>query len=353
MIVGYTSLMCPEAMGLPYLECLASWAQVCDKIAICYSTFPNLHINIPDGAVKPWEYDGALEILQKFDEDVLGNKLVLVKHEWNPNFPREDGKTKQMARELALKQFKELDGKGWTIQFDADEILRDEDVLRVFEFVDEQERQPTAMYAIMGIMEMFGSKDQVRFGFGNWWKIRMMRNTADFEHNMIFGQRGSARGRNKNGEITTVNNIDDGAGVVWKHSLTRPDPRQGHLLFNPQAIDVGRAFAQGQNVPSFQMENVLQESLSNGCWIFHTSWIDIPRKWRMGWFFDNFWSVLNGKQDTFIEKAELTGTFTHTREPENLEEELAIELARPGLCKLEGNEYPTVFQTVAQWRKNQ
>ena len=125
MIVGYTSLMCPEAMNLPYLECLASWAQVCDKIAICYSVFPELDIPIPEGAVKPWEYDGALEILEKFDDEVLGGKLVLTKHVWDPDNPREDGLTKQMARDLALKQFISLDGLGWTIQFDADEILRE------------------------------------------------------------------------------------------------------------------------------------------------------------------------------------------------------------------------------------
>lgn len=348
MIVGYTSLMCPEAMGLSYLECLASWAQICDKIAICYSTFPKLDLNIPKGAVKPWEYDGTLEILEKFDEEVLGGKLVLVKHEWNPDFPREDGLTKQKARNLALKQFITLDGKGWTIQFDADEILRDEDVVRVFEFIDEQEKQPSAMYATMGILEMFGSKYQVRFGFGNWIKIRMMRNTPDFAHDMLLW----ARTRNeKTGHIVAKDNRDDGAGVVWIHSLNRPDYNQGRFLFNPQAITVGNSFAQNK-VPAFQAEHELKTSLDTGCWIFHTSWIDIPRKWRMGWFFDNFWSVLNGKQDTFIEKAELAGTFTHTREPENLEEELAIELKRPGLINITGNEYPSVFTTVETWRKN-
>jgi len=350
MIVGYTSMMCPEAMGLSYLECLASWAQVCDKIAICYSTFPKLDLDIPEGAVKPWEYDGALEILQKFDDEVLGGKLVLVNHEWNPDFPREDGLTKQRARDLALKQFKQLDGKGWTIQFDADEILRDEDVVRVFEFVDEQEREPTQMYSTMGILEMFGNTDQVRFGFGNWIKIRMMRNTSDFCHDMVLW----ARDRSPStGKIVAKDNRDDGAGVCWRHSLNRPDYNHGQFLFNPQAIMAGNAFAQGQNVPIFQVQNTIQESLNTGCWIFHTSWIDIPRKWRMGWFFDNFWSVLNGKQDTFTEKAELAGTFTHTREPENLEEELAIELARPGLVTIEGNKYPSVFETVKQWRKNQ
>jgi hypothetical protein len=337
-------------MGLPYLECLASWAQVCDKIAICYSTFPKLDIPIPDGANCPWEYDGTLEILEKFDNEVLGGKLVLVKHEWAPDNPREDGLTKQMARDLALKQFKQLDGKSWTIQFDADEILRDEDVVRVFEFVDEQESNPTQMYATMGIMEMFGSTDKVRFGFGNWIKIRMMRNTKDFCHDMVLW----ARDRNeRTGQIVAKDNRDDGAGVCWRHSLNRPDYNQGQFLFNPQAIMAGNAFAQGQNVPVFQVQNLLQESLNNGCWIFHTSWIDIARKWRMGWFFDNFWSVLNGKQDTFTEKAELAGTFTHTREPENLEEELAIELARPGLVSIEGNEYPSVFETVARWREKQ
>ena len=28
--VRVNAIMCPEAMNLPYLECLASWAQVCD-----------------------------------------------------------------------------------------------------------------------------------------------------------------------------------------------------------------------------------------------------------------------------------------------------------------------------------
>jgi hypothetical protein len=348
MIVGYTTMMAPEAMGLPFLECLASWAQVCDKIAICYSTFPKLDLEIPTGAVKPWEYDGALEILEKFDEEVLGGKLVVIKHEWNPNFPREDGLTKQMARELALKQFIKLDGLSWTIQFDADEILRDEDAVRVFEFVNEQEKDPSAMYATMGILEMFGGTNQVRFGFGNWIKIRMMRNTPDFAHDMVLW----ARDRNeKTGQIVAKDNRDDGAGVVWIHSLNRPDYNQGRFLFNPQAIMVGNTFARGQNIPALQAENELKESLNTGCWIFHTSWIDIPRKWRMGWFFDNFWSVLNGKQDTFTEKAELAGTFTHTREPENLDEELAIELKRPGLIQISDNEYPSVFETVKEWRK--
>ena len=109
MIVGYTSLMCPEAMSLPYLECLASWAKVCDKIAICFSTFPELDLDVPDGAIKPWEDDKALEILDKFDDEILGGKLIVVKHEWDPDHPREDGRTKQLARDLALKQFNELD----------------------------------------------------------------------------------------------------------------------------------------------------------------------------------------------------------------------------------------------------
>lgn len=351
MIVGYTSLMSPEAMQLPYLETLASWAKVCDKIAICYSTFPKLDLPIPEGAVCPWEDDGSLEILEKFDNEVLGGKLVLVKHEWDPDHPREDGLTKQMARQLALKQFNVLDGKDWTIQFDADEILRDQDVPKVLQFVEEQKANPSQLYATMGILEMFGGTDTVRFGFGNWIKIRMMRNTADFAHDMVLW----ARDRNPNtGQIIAKDNRDDGAGVVWIHSLNRPDYNAGQFLFNPQVIMAGNAFARGQeNVPKFQVENMLQDSVDSGCWIFHHSWIDIPRKWRMGWFFDNFWSVLNGKQDTFTEKAELAGEFTHTREPENLEEELQVELTRPGLVKLHNNEWPSVFETVREWRAKQ
>jgi len=350
MTVGYCTLMSPESMELPYLESLASWAKVCDKIAICYSRFPKLDIPIPDGAVCPWEDDGSLEILQKFDEEVLGGKLVLVEHEWDIENPREDGLTKQMARLLALAQFENLDGKGWTIQFDADEILRDQDVFRVIEFVDEQEKEPTQMYATMGILEMFGGIDQVRFGFGSWIKVRMMRNTKDFSHDLVLW----ARDRNpRTGKIIAKDNQDDGAGVVWLHSLNRPDYNRGRFLFNPQVIMTGNTFAHEQKIPPFQVQNLLSDSMNNGCWVFHTAWVDIARKWRMGWFWDNMWSMLNGQQDTFIEKAEEAGTFTATREPENLEEELKIEMARPGILKIENNEYPSVFETVKEWRKTQ
>jgi len=34
------------------------------------------------------------------------------------------------------------------------------------------------------------------------------------------------------------------------------------------------------------------------------------------------------------------------------EEEMAIELARPGLIQITDNEYPSVFTTVTEWRKN-
>jgi hypothetical protein len=73
----------------------------------------------------------------------------------------------------------------------------------------------------------------------------------------------------------------------------------------------------------------------------------------MGWHFDNFWSVLSGKQDKYIEKAEVSGEFTHTRcpAPEMLEAELAKEMNRTEIQPL-GNTIPkpSVFEQVAEWR---
>ena len=140
-LVGYTTLMCPEAMNLPYLETLLSWSHVCDKIAICYSKFPKMDLKVPDGAVCPWKEDDTLDILKKFDEEMLDNKLVLYQHEWNPDFPREDGKTKQLARNLAISVAGS--SNAWTAQFDADEVLREQDSMRIIEFVEDQIKKPT------------------------------------------------------------------------------------------------------------------------------------------------------------------------------------------------------------------
>jgi len=74
----------------------------------------------------------------------------------------------------------------------------------------------------------------------------------------------------------------------------------------------------------------------------------------MGWFFDNFWAVLSGKQDTFVEKANLKGQFTHTRcpEPDKLAAELQRELNRPEIQSLnQAIVKPSVFAAVAEWRQ--
>lgn len=348
MLVGYTTLMAPEAMGFQYLETLASWAKICDKIAICYSRFPKLDLPIPDGAQAPWEDDGTLDILSKFDEEVLGDKLIVIEHEWNPDYPREDGKTKQLARELALSHCGK-NPRAWVAQFDGDETLRDEDGPRILEFLEEHQNNQQMNYACAGILEMFGGIDKVRFGFGNWVKIRLTRATSDIVHDMPLW----ARDRNpRTGHIIAKDNKDDGAGMVFKYAMNRPDYNTGGWLFEPKVIMAGNAFAQGR-VPPQQAKGLLEADLQQGVWMFHTSWTDIAKKWRMGWYFDNFWSVLNGVQDTFTEKAELHGEFTHTRMPseEELEAELKKEMQHPGIISIK-NEWPSVFEQVKQWRKN-
>lgn len=346
MIIGYTTLMSPESMSLPYLETLLSWSKICDKIAICYSKFPDLKINVPDNAVAPWTYDGSIEILEKFDNTVLGNKLVLCENEWNPDNPREDGRTKQIAREVALQKSGN-DSKNWLCQFDADEILRDQDGARIISAIQNQGEQTS--YFTAGILEMFGGIDKVRFGFGSWLKIRVTRATHDLMHDMVF----NARARHpETGLIIAKNNMDDGAGFVSRYDLNRPNYNNGGWLFDPNILNTGWQYANGK-ITEAQIATPLEGSINNGVWIFHTSWVDIARKWRMGWFFDNFWSVLNGKQKTFIEKAELNGSFTHTRMPDTdqLESEIQKEMQRPGILSIK-NSYPSVFKTVEEWRKD-
>jgi hypothetical protein len=323
--------------------------------------FPNLNLKVPDGAIVPWEDDNSLEILKKFDSEVLGNKLKIVGHNWDPNEPREDGFTKQIARADALTQMKgDLDG--WAIQFDADEILRDGDDLKIIQECLEDNKNPNdkrKAFALTGILEFFGSDEKVRFGFGNWLKIRATRNIPEIFHGMPLRMGPMAvRGRNpRTGKMISIENRDDAAGFITSLAFTRPDYSSGLWLFNPQIINM---MAQVRNVPDQHKkqaygqvaQSLIQDMGSGSVWLYHTSWIDIARKWSMGWFFDNFFSVLSGKQDTFIEKAELNGEFTATRCPtgEQLEIGINTEMNRIEIQPLPGIPKPSVFATVAEWR---
>lgn len=361
---GYTTLMAPEAMRLSYLETLLSWSKVCKSISICYSKFPKLDFKIPEGAVEPWIDDNSLDILRQFDKDVLGGKLDIIEHNWDPDEPREDGFTKQIAREAALRK---LDGDiagGWAFQFDADEMLRDGDEHRLMQECLDDNEKPLGQrkpFAVAGILELFGGDDAVRFGFGNWVKIRATRNIPEIYHGMPLRLGNMAvRARNPNtGKIVAQDNRDDAAGFISNITLSRPDYNTGLWLFNPQILNMAGQAAQAPNeFKSKAWPQVLDALLSDlqvgGVWIYHTSWIDIPRKWRMGWHFDNFWSVLSGKQDHYIDKANVKGEFTHTfcPGPDQLENELKRERDRVEIQSLRGSVHqPEVFATVKEWRQ--
>ena len=354
-IIGYTSMMSAESMNLPYLEALKTWSYTCDKIAICYSTFPDLGIKAPKGAVAPWEEDKTIDILQKFDDQVLDDKLVLCKHEWRPDFPREDGFTKQLARNLAM----ELAGPNdWLAHFDADECLPEKHAAKLMEIVQTQEQSGVdkVPYISTGILEMFGGHDKVRLDFGSWIKLRMTRRIPDIVHDMPLW----ARTRHpETGQIIALENRDDGAGMMFNRSMNRPDLNTGHVLCNLRPLGIVREIIQQrinegdetlyQKDYADAMNGFLQD-LEQGLYIFHAGWIDIARKWRMGWFWDNAWSVLNGNQKTFTEKVKESGTFTMTRQPKNLKKELAREMDRPSIIPIK-NEYPTAYGQIKKWRK--
>ena len=357
---GYTTLLSPEAMKLSYLETLLSWSRVCESISICYSRFPKMDVKVPEGAITPWEDDHSLEILEQFDRDVLGGKLNIIEHQWNPDEPREDGFTKQIARADALAQMKG-DKDAWALQFDADEILKDGDELKlVQECLDDNDAKQRRPFAIAGILELFGGEDKIRFNFGNWLKIRATRNIPEIYHGMPLRLGDMAvRGRNpRTGKIIAIDNRDDGAGFITNLGYNRPDYNTGIWLFNPQVLNMMgqvRGIPQEQKAQAYSQitQALLQDIGSGSVWMYHTGWVDIARKYRMGWFFDNFWSVLSGKQDTFIDKAEFSGEFTATRcpSPEELPAQLAKEMDRVEIQSL-GTfiDRPSAFETVANWR---
>lgn len=360
-IHGYTTLMVPEAMGLPYLETIMSWAQICDTINICFSTVDELPYGIPDGAICPWKDDGSRAILEKFDKEVLGGKLNFVDHKWELDNPGEDGVTKQAARALAIEQCKGGPIEGdWVAHFDADEVLNHDDGPKLLNLLDEDNSRDAPVrrpYLLTGILEMFGNMNQVRFGFGNWLKIRMTRPFKEIQHGspMFIAQGLPCRTRNEAGRLVSRENRDDFAGFISTLNYERPDYNSGIWAADPDLFNA--IFSLRRTKPGgpdwIQTALRLQADLLTGVWLFHTSWIDIPRKWRMGWWFDNFWSVLSGKQTTFTEKAELSGNFTHTRAPqgEELEKELAVELARPEIRPVGDIVVPMYFDTVRQWRQ--
>jgi hypothetical protein len=320
-----------------------------------------MDVKIPEGAITPWDDDGSLEILKKFDSEVLGNKLKITEHKWNPDEPREDGFTKQIARTDALLQMKG-DKDAWAIQFDADEILKDGDELRlVQELLDDNDsKQQRRPFAVAGILELFGGEDKVRFNFGNWLKIRATRNIPEIFHGMPLRLGDMAvRGRNpRTGKIIALDNRDDGAGFITSLGFNRPDYNTGIWLFNPQVLNMMgqvRGIPQEQKPQAYSQitQALLQDIGSGSVWMYHMGWVDIARKYRMGWFFDNFWSVLSGKQDTFIDKAEFSGEFTATRCPsaEELPAQIQKEMDRVEIQSI-GTfvNRPAAFETVANWR---
>lgn len=355
-IHGYTTLMTPESMNLPYLETLLSWSRICDTITVCYSTFPKLDLEVPDGAICPWEDDGSLDILAEFNREVLNGKLHLIQHEWDPNEPMEDGITKQLARAGAHKLAGD-DQEAWLAHFDGDEILNDGDDLKLLELINEdnsqQEKHLRRPFILTGILELFGSENKVRFDFGNWCKIRLTRNIKELEHGCPLRLGAAAvRGRNpRTGKIISIDNRDDGAGFINNLTLTRPDYNMGIWGLNPQILNSRGQIAQANTQQWPALAQMLNQDIQTGVWLFHTSWIDIPRKWKMGWHFDNFWAVLSGKQDTYEEKAKVKGKFTHTRVPDadKLHAEIEREMARPSIQEIQV-ERPSVFDAVANWR---
>lgn len=358
-IHGYTTLLSGESMKLPFLETILSWSKLCDKIHVCLSTFPNLNLAVPEGAVVPWEPDKTREVLEEFDKDVLGGKLVIIEHEWDPDNPGEDGVTKQIARASALDALGN-DNQAWTAQFDCDEVLREQDVEKLINIITEDNakepfyRRP---FIITGILELFGGNDKVRFNFGNWIKIRLTRNIKELQHGMPL-RLGNAAVRTRNprtGKIVAKDNRDDGAGFISTLSLTRPNYNNGIMATNPEVVNnIFHLRQLPESHPGWiQVPLMIQSYLDDpdNVWIYHTSWLDIQRKWEMGWFFDNFWAVLSGKQDTFIEKAEKNGEFTRTNSA-NSEEDLEHELSRPSVRSIMGIETPKYFDEVRQWRQS-
>lgn len=360
---GYTTLMSPEAIRLPYLETLLSWSRLCKTITICYSTFPQLDIEVEKGAVAPWEDDGSRKILEQFDKEVLGGKLRWVEHEWDIKEPQEDGVTKQLAREGALEQCHD-DPDGWVVQFDADEILRDDDDLNLIQAIDEDNKNETHKrhpFILTGILELFGGTDTVRFDNGNWVKIRATRNINELRHGLPlrFGPI-PVRGRNpRTGKIIALENRDDCAGFISELTWNRPDYNMGIFQLNPQVIQMIRQV--GQVAPEqranywHQCAQALgQDLMAGSVWLYHTGWVDIARKWSMGWWFDNFISVMAGRQDTYEAKTGLRGNYFRLRAPEGglLEEELEKEMSNPSIRKLTVPlDQPSVFQTVKEWRE--
>lgn len=361
-IYGYTTLMAADKMKLPFLETIYSWSRLCDKIFVCLSEFPKLDIDIPEGAVCPWDNDdNTEELLKRFDKDVLGGtdedpRIIIIKHQWDPNNPGEDGATKQIARSAAQDALGD-NAEDWLAQFDADEILREEDAPKLLEAVIEdnavEQQHQRHPFITTGILELFGGENQVRFKFGNWIKIRLTRNLRELQHGMPLRIGNMAvRGRHsETGKIISIDNRDDGAGFISSLSLSRPEYTRGAFVNDPNVLN--KIFEINQlpdDSPGWMQAALhLQSDLDSGVWIYHTGWVDIKRKWSMGWFFDNFWSVLSGKQKTFTEKAKAVGKFTRTNS-HNSDEDLQKELQRQTIKTIPGLEKPECFDFVESWR---
>ncbi len=251
-ISGYTTAYNCETMGIPYIESIKSMLGFCDEVVVV------------DGCSD----DGTHEKLQELSQQDDRIKVYQNQFDWTE--PGIDGIQKAFGRALCEHEFL------W--QQDADEIVHEEDYEKIKLIT---KRFPAADILHLPVIELWGNPYECT-GRRHCWKWRMSRNKPEITHGIHKDARETSE---TTGKIYARKHMSDGCEYI--HVMTNEAlPNTG--FYNNQ-IELARL-----HMPDTYAEGI-QEVFGKLPSVWHTSWMDIPRKIQQlkpGGVWDKLWSLL-------------------------------------------------------------
>jgi ADP-heptose:LPS heptosyltransferase/glycosyltransferase involved in cell wall biosynthesis len=252
-ISGYTTTYnCVEGK-FPFEEAIKSALGFCNEVVVV------------DGE----STDGTWEKLQELAEN--DDRIQLFQNAFDWAEPGIDGLQKSFARALCSNDF--------LVQFDSDEIFHEKDYEK-WKMITK--RFPTdADILHLPVIELWGDEKYCT-GRRHSWKWRMSRNKPEITH----GINKNARLTNeKTGKVYAKKGMSDGCEYV--NAMTYESiPHTG--FYNTQ-IEMARLHS------PIQYANGMNEVFKVIPSVYHTSWMDIPRKLehlKPGGVWDRMWSLL-------------------------------------------------------------
>lgn len=251
-ISGYSTAFNCESLGIPYLESIKSMLGFCDEVVVV------------DGISN----DGTYEKLEALSKENC--KLKLHQIPFDMTEPGIDGMMKSYARALCENEYL------W--QQDLDEIVHESDYEKIKLMT---KRFPKEDIVHLPVVELWADPYHAT-GRRHCWKWRISRNKPEITHAINKDARVT---HEKTGKVYAKKGMSDGCEYV--NSMTYE--MLPHFGFYNQQIELARLHMKDHYAEGIQE---IFEKLPS---VWHTSWMDIPRKLEQlkpGGQWDKLWSLL-------------------------------------------------------------